>query len=55
MFHYPDIDLSSLRQLPVWLLVMGVAAAGFHYLKGFIVFLLEKLYEMFIQQHPPQL
>lgn len=45
----PSIVLSDYMKSRVWLLAMIAAALGFFYTKGIIAFVLEKLYQFFIQ------
>lgn len=47
----PSIVMSDYRQYAVWLLAMVVATFGFRYPKEIIAFVLDKLYQFFIQNN----
>lgn len=40
------------KQYMVWLLALIVSVLGLRYIKDFIAFVLEKLYQVFIQNNP---
>lgn len=48
----PTVDMSDYRQYAVWLIAMVLVAFGFRYAKDIIAFVLDKLYEFFIQNNP---
>lgn len=55
MIVYPPTDVSDLKQYAVWLVVTVIVMCGFHYGKGLIAFVLDKLYQFFILNNPTQL
>jgi hypothetical protein len=42
------------KKYTVWLITMAIVAFGFSYAKGIIAFVLDKLYQFFIQNNPGQ-
>lgn len=48
----PFIHIADYRELGVWLISILLVVFGFRYFKEILVFVLEKLYELFIQQNP---
>ncbi len=48
----PSAGATDYRQYAVWLISLLVIAFGFRYVKDIINLVLEKLYEVFIQQNP---
>ncbi len=47
----PSIVMSDYRKYTVWLITMAIVAFGFCYAKGIIAFVLDKLYQFFIQNN----
>ena len=45
-------DMYDFRQYAVWLIAMVLVAFGFHYAKGIIAFVLDKMYQFFIENNP---
>ena len=50
----PSIVMPDYRKYTVWLITMAIVAFGFSYAKGIIAFVLDKLYQFFIQNNPGQ-
>jgi hypothetical protein len=48
----PAVDMSDYRQYAVWLIAVILVAFGFRHAKDIIAFVLDKLYEFFIQNNP---
>jgi hypothetical protein len=46
------VDLSETRQFAVWLITIMIVAFGFRYARETIAFVLDKLYEIFIEKNP---
>jgi hypothetical protein len=46
------VALHELKDYLVWLLALAVAIAAVPYIKRFVVFVLDELYELFIQHNP---
>ena len=51
----PSIAMSDYRQYAVWLLAIVVATFGLRYVKKIIAFVLDNLYQFFIQNNPDSL
>jgi hypothetical protein len=47
----PSFVMSDYKQYAIWLLAMLVATFGFRFGKGIIAFVLDKLYQFFIQNN----
>ena len=45
-------QVPDFREYAVWIIAMVVVAAGFRYAKEVIGFVLDKLYQYFIQNYP---
>ena len=48
----PTMDFSDYSQYTAWLITMAIVAFGFRYAKGIIAFILDKMYQFFIQNNP---
>ncbi len=48
----PPAGLPDYREWAVWLITIALVAFGFRYAKDIIAFMLDKLYEFFIQDNP---
>lgn len=46
------VALHDLKDYLVWLMALAVAIVGVPYIKRFIVFVLDELYQIFIQHNP---
>jgi hypothetical protein len=46
------VALHELKDYLAWLLALTVAIAAVPYIKRFVVFVLDELYELFIQHNP---
>lgn len=53
MFTMTSIDVSDYRQFALWLITLLVVVIGARYAKDVIVFVLDKLYQFFIQNNAP--
>ena len=51
--HY--IDKVKFEVLVMWLITLVILIIGFRFFKDAIVFIMTKLYEFFIQNHPSHL
>ena len=49
MYSNPGMEMYDLRQYAIWLISIFIVAIGFRYVKEVIVFIMDKLYELFIQ------
>ena len=49
---YTPVASHDYKEYAVWLVTIILVAVGFRYAKEVIVFLLDKLYEVFIQNNP---
>lgn len=45
-------EFNDLKDYLVWLLALAIVVIGAPYLKRFIVFVLDELYDIFIQHNP---
>ena len=50
--EFQNLPVKHYRQYTVWLITILVLAFGFQYLNEIIAFVLDKLYQVFIQQNP---
>ena len=48
----PLMNFSEYSQYTVWLITMAIVAFGFRGIKGIIAFVLDKMYQFFIQKKP---
>lgn len=46
------VALHNLKDYLVWVLALAVAIAAVPYIKRFVVFVLDELYDLFIQHNP---
>ena len=52
IFATPSIVKSDYSQYTAWLITIAIVAFGFRYAKVIIVFVLDKMYQFFIQNNP---
>ena len=45
-------DLFETRQFAIWLITIMIVAFGFRHVKEIIAFVVDKVYEIFVQQNP---
>ena len=50
--NYPNVISEDYKEIGIWLITALVVAFGFRYISDIIVFVLNKLYEIFIQHNP---
>jgi hypothetical protein len=52
MFTSNPYTFTDFRQYALWLISVLLLAVGFRFLKDIIVFVLDQLYKLFIQENP---
>jgi hypothetical protein len=48
---FPPTDLPDVKQYAIWLITIVVVAFGFRYARDIIGFIIDKLYQFFIQKN----